>query len=134
MVVRRAGGRAPEFTVDSVVEALVVLRASDLYYRAAGDDIVCPRHGGFDTCCDRQDEHIPVLRLPDCSRVSGGCRAVNSPVVSPTTQSGPRSDQRLRELALCPVIDPGDFVGGIIALGHAPPAIISRVGRHPPDG
>ncbi|WP_035956211.1 hypothetical protein [Parafrankia sp. EUN1f] len=34
----------------------------DLYYCAAGDDIECPCHGGFDTCCDRQDEHIPVLR------------------------------------------------------------------------
>lgn len=34
----------------------------DMYYCAASDDIECPRHSGFDTCCDRQDEHIPVLR------------------------------------------------------------------------
>lgn len=32
----------------------------DIYYCPSGDDLECPRHGGFDTCCARTDEHIPV--------------------------------------------------------------------------
>lgn len=34
----------------------------DTYYCPASDAMECPRHSGFDTCCDQQDEHIPVLR------------------------------------------------------------------------
>ena len=32
----------------------------DIYYCPSGDDIECPRHSGFDVCCDRPEEHVPV--------------------------------------------------------------------------
>jgi hypothetical protein len=32
----------------------------DLYYCPASDDIECPRHSGFDVCCDRPEEHVGV--------------------------------------------------------------------------
>jgi hypothetical protein len=32
----------------------------DLYYCPAVDDIECPRHSGFDVCCDREAEHVSV--------------------------------------------------------------------------
>jgi len=38
----------------------------DIYYCPASGDTECPRHGGFDTCCDRISEHVPVhARLED---------------------------------------------------------------------
>lgn len=33
---------------------------SDIYYCGASRDIECPRHSGFDTCCIRISEHVPV--------------------------------------------------------------------------
>jgi hypothetical protein len=35
-------------------------RCPDMYYCPAGEEVECPRHSGFDICCDRLDEHIPV--------------------------------------------------------------------------
>ena len=32
----------------------------DIYYCPASGDIECPRHGGFDVCCDRISEHVAV--------------------------------------------------------------------------
>jgi hypothetical protein len=33
---------------------------ADIYYCPASDAIECPRHGGFDTCCNRVAAHLPV--------------------------------------------------------------------------
>lgn len=35
---------------------------ADLYFCPASDDVECPRHGGFDICCDRPERHVPVPR------------------------------------------------------------------------
>lgn len=32
----------------------------DIYFCPAVGEIECPRHSGFDVCCDRPDDHIPV--------------------------------------------------------------------------
>lgn len=32
----------------------------DLYYCPRAKEIKCPRHSGFDVCCDRVDRHVPV--------------------------------------------------------------------------
>ena len=32
----------------------------DIYYCPASVDVECPRHGGFDVCCDRPEDHVPV--------------------------------------------------------------------------
>lgn len=40
---------------------------SDIYFCPASDDIECSRHGGFDICCDRTDEHVPV-QMPQMLR------------------------------------------------------------------
>jgi hypothetical protein len=38
----------------------------DLYYCPQSHNIECPRHGGFDTCCARPDEHVLA---PNCRGV-----------------------------------------------------------------
>jgi hypothetical protein len=32
----------------------------DVYYCPSSEDIECPRDSGFDVCCDRTREHVPV--------------------------------------------------------------------------
>jgi len=32
----------------------------DIYYCPTSNDIECPRHSGFDTCCAHPDKHIQV--------------------------------------------------------------------------
>ena len=32
----------------------------DRYFCPASGDVECPRHGGFDVCCDRPGDHVPV--------------------------------------------------------------------------
>ena len=32
----------------------------DLYYCPASAGVECPRHSGFDVCCDRPADHVPV--------------------------------------------------------------------------
>lgn len=32
----------------------------DVYYCVTSGEIECPRHSGFDVCCDRVDEHLPA--------------------------------------------------------------------------
>jgi hypothetical protein len=32
----------------------------DVYFCASSWDIECPRHGGFDTCCDAMERHVPA--------------------------------------------------------------------------
>jgi hypothetical protein len=32
----------------------------DLYFCPRSDSIECPRHSGFDVCCDRPGDHISV--------------------------------------------------------------------------
>jgi len=32
----------------------------DIYYCPVSDEIECPRHSGFTTCCDRIGEHVTV--------------------------------------------------------------------------
>lgn len=34
----------------------------DVYYCPAAGELECPRHGGFTTCCERPDAHIPQDR------------------------------------------------------------------------
>ena len=34
----------------------------DRYFCPAATEIECPRHGGFDVCCDRPGDHVPVAR------------------------------------------------------------------------
>ena len=32
----------------------------DAFYCPAGGETECPRHGGFDICCARPDQHVPM--------------------------------------------------------------------------
>jgi hypothetical protein len=32
----------------------------DVYFCPAAGGIECPRHSGFDVCCDRLSEHVPA--------------------------------------------------------------------------
>lgn len=32
----------------------------DLYYCPNSNDVECPRHSGFDVCCDGVEQHVPV--------------------------------------------------------------------------
>lgn len=34
----------------------------DAYYCPVAGETECPRHGGFDVCCDRVREHVPMDR------------------------------------------------------------------------
>ncbi|MFG2071731.1 NUDIX hydrolase [Nonomuraea maritima] len=36
----------------------------DIYYCARVGEVECPRHSGFDVCCDAIDQHIPIRALP----------------------------------------------------------------------
>jgi hypothetical protein len=31
---------------------------SDIYYCSRSGEVECPRHSGFDVCCDALDQHI----------------------------------------------------------------------------
>ncbi len=35
----------------------------DLYLCAVSGEVECPRHSGFDTCCDRPQHHLPAADL-----------------------------------------------------------------------
>ncbi|WP_431897255.1 hypothetical protein [Nonomuraea sp. bgisy101] len=32
----------------------------DVYYCPRAGEVECPRHSGFDVCCDALDQHIPI--------------------------------------------------------------------------
>ncbi|GAA3423621.1 hypothetical protein GCM10018953_08040 [Streptosporangium nondiastaticum] len=33
---------------------------SDIYYCPRAGEVECPRHSGFDVCCDAVEQHTPI--------------------------------------------------------------------------
>ena len=51
---------ALEIAIAAARERLLDCGCADIYYCPQSDDIECPRHSGFDVCCDRLDLHVAV--------------------------------------------------------------------------
>lgn len=47
----------------------------DIYYCPRAGEVECPRHSGFDVCCDALDQHVPIRARP-----------VRQPIARPTAR------------------------------------------------